>query len=363
MARITDANEYFAGSEPKFEGEISKIQLILALNWYTQNRTDKDAEKYAYEFFKKKLKVTNLDNFVKHTSTTFGFICRLLSNGATLSEKDQTWFDEQTNNLKQSCAEKKVVTDTPKAQTSTPVPNIQDRIKEKSSECIAELEGFVDDLVKSDFKISLNPYGIMHGMEIKSVHVRHISSHFKNRRIEYDEVMNTTDKDLKEGYSNFTKTQLKKLVNLFDQIILDCNKISDQSIKSRKPRKIKKKTPDQLVLKVKICEEFSELGLKSIPTKDIIGAMQLWIYNTKTRKLGVYHSEDAGGFTVKGTSLQNFNVSKSVQKKLRKPEVTLPEVLNAGKVTIRNLMPDIRAVESLLTGRLNSDTILLRIVK
>jgi hypothetical protein len=152
-------------------------------------------------------------------------------------------------------------------------------------------------------------------------------------------------------------------VSLFDQIILDCNKISNESIKTRKPRKVKKKTPEQLVAKVKVCYEFAELGLKSIPAKDIIGATQLWVYNTKMRKLGVYHAEDAGGFTIKGTSVENYNEIKSVQKKLRKPEVTLPEVLKLGKVAIRSIMTDIRAVESPLTGRLNTDTILLRILK
>ena len=75
------------------------------------------------------------------------------------------------------------------------------------------------------------------------------------------------------------------------------------------------------------------------------------------------HAEDAGGLSVKGTSLDNFNESKSVHKKLRKPEVNLPEVMKAGKVLLRNYMDNIRAVESSLTGRLNADTILLRSLK
>ena len=87
------------------------------------------------------------------------------------------------------------------------------------------------------------------------------------------------------------------------------------------------------------------------------------VYNVKTRKLGCYHAEDAGGFSVKGTSLENFNESKSVHKKLRKPEVSLPELMKAGKVLLRNYMDSIRAVESALTGRLNADTILLRSLK
>lgn len=54
MARILDANAHFAGQEPKFSIEITKIQLITALNWYNQNKAAKDAEKYTTDFFKKK---------------------------------------------------------------------------------------------------------------------------------------------------------------------------------------------------------------------------------------------------------------------------------------------------------------------
>ena len=41
----------------------------------------------------------------------------------------------------------------------------------------------------------------------------------------------------------------------------------------------------------------------------------------------------------------------------------LPEVLSGGKVFLRNVMNSIRAVDSKLTGRINGDTILLRVVK
>jgi HEPN domain-containing protein len=143
---------------------------------------------------------------------------------------------------------------------------------------------------------------------------------------------------------------------------MDGLKITGAATKSRKPRKRKEKTPDQLVEKMKLCVEFAELNIKSVKPREIVGAMALWVYNTKTRKLGCYHAEDAAGFSVKGTSLTNFNETKSVQKKLRKPEVTLPEVLNGGKVYLRSAMDNIRAVESALTGRINDDTILVRAI-
>jgi hypothetical protein len=358
MARILDANIVFSGHEPKFNIELSKIQLMLALNWYSQNKTAKDAEKYVTDFFKKRLKV-DIGAIAKDCNSTFCHLCRIVYNGGQLSVKDQVWFDNEVKKVEDRLKIKKVKV----VEDKTNVISIQDRIREKSQECIGELEGQLDDYIASDYKIDASPYGIMHTLNIKSVHVNRIVEVFKKRRIEFDGVLNTDDKELKDGYSNFTKSQLKKVVAWCDQVILDCQKVMGSAAQNRKPRKRKVKSPEELVAKVKVLDKFDELKLVSLPTRDIIGATQLWVYNVKTRKLGCYHAEDAGGFSVKGTSLENFSESKSVHKKLRKPEVSLPEVMIAGKVLLRNYMNSIRAVESALTGRLNSDTILLRILK
>jgi len=359
MARILDANVVFSGYEPKFSIELSKVQMMLALNWYSQNKTSKDAEKYVTDYFKKKLKI-DIGSLAKDCNSTFCYICRIVYNGGMLSVKDQIWFDNQIKQIENQMLVKKV-----KVVEVVPgnVISIQDRIREKSQECIGELEGQLDDYITSDYKIDASPYGVMHTMNIKSVHVNRIVEVFKRRRIEFDAVLNTDDKELKEAYSNFTKPQLKKVVAWCDQVILDCQKVMGSAAQNRKPRKRKVKSPEELTVKVKVLDKFDELKLVSIPATEIIGAMQLWVYNVKTRKLGCYHAEDAGGFSVKGTSLENFNESKSVHKKLRKPEVSLPEVMKAGKVLLRNYMDGIRAVESALTGRLNADTILLRSLK
>ena len=356
---MLDANQKFAGAEPKFNTELSQIDLSKTLSWYAQNKDSKDSQKYASDFFKKKFKL-NVSDAIKSKPPTFGFMCRILTNGGILSKKDQEWFDSEVEDIKNRLNQKTQVEPT---VTKTTGPNIQDRIREKASECIGELEAQIDILIDSRFNESVSPYGIMHGMEIKGVHVKHIVDWFKKKRTEYDSVMNTEDPQIKEGYSNFKKTELKKLVAFCDQVILDSTKISGEAIKSRKPRKRKVKTAEQLTAKVKVCQEFKELNLTSVDIKSIIGVMQLWVYNTKTRKLGVYNASDAGGLSIKGSSVTNFSEDKSIQKKLRKPEVTLPEVLKGGKVYLRNAMDNIRAVAATLSGRLNEDVILLRIVK
>jgi len=360
MARILDANVVFSGQEPKFSIELSKMQMIWALNWYSQNRTNKDAEKYITDYFKKKLKL-DVGSLAKDCTSTFAYLCRIVYNGGSLNVKDQIWFDNEVKQIQDKLKVKKVKVVEVAAIGN--VISIQDRIREKAQECIGELEGQLDDYITSDYKIDASPYGVMHTMNIKSVHVNRIVDVFKKRRIEFDDVLHTDDKELKEGYSNFSKPQLKKVIAWCDQVILDCQKVTGSAAQNRKPRKRKVKSPEELVAKVKVLDKFEELKLESVPTKEIIGAMQLWVYNVKTRKLGCYHAEDAGGLSVKGTSLENFNESKSVHKKLRKPEVSLPEVMKAGKVLLRNYMDGIRAVESALTGRLNADTILLRSLK
>lgn len=359
MVRTIDSNVVMYGHEPKFDRELSKIELMSTLNWYTQNKDTKDAVKYANDYFKKNYKL-NVDSVIKNYPTTFGFVCRILNNGGSINEKELVWFNETIVKIKEDLAKPKVdvVVDDKPVQ-----PNIQDRIREKASECIGELEGLLDEYILSKFTSNPKPYGIMHTLNIKGVHTNRILEHWKRIRAEYDNALTTEDELIKEGYSNFSKTEIKKIIGFCDSVITDAMKVVNESNKSRKPRQRKQKSPEQLVAKLRYMKLSDELKLESVEPKDIIGALQLWVYNTKSRKLGCYNAEDASGLSVKGSTIIAFNETKSIQKKLRKPEVTLPEVLKGGKVYLRTALDDIKAVASPLNGRLNMDTILLRIIK
>ena len=357
MARMLDVNEKFVGQEPKFLGEVTEKDLGIALSWYSINRKAKDSQKYASAYFKKVHKLDILP-VIKTKPTQFGFVCRILTNGGVLSPERKEWFDGQVEELKKELVKAKAKVKTEQFIEVVKV-NIQDRIREKAIECIGEFEGQIDDIIlKSE---SPQPYAVMHTLGIKGVHTRAILEWSREKRAEFEEVLTTNDSQLKEGYSNFKKTDLKKIIAYCDQVILDCNKVAQSVV--RKARKRKAKSPEQLVAKIKHCLEFKDLSLTSVKSTDIIESMQLWVYNTKTRKLGVYHAEDAGGLSVKGSSIVNFSETKSIQKTLRKPEVMLPEVLKGGKVFLRNAIDSIKAVESKLTGRINADTILLRVMK
>lgn len=340
--------------EPRIEGVATSIQLVNALNWYHQNMENKDAIKYIQDYAKKNKIAGRVDT--SQSILTLGWLCRLVTNGNNVGEYGDKFIKTHMKKVLVTQVEEPVTVD------ATPTVSIQDRLKEKVGEIAVDLEAALDDYVLSDFKTMPAPMSVMHD-RAKGMHAQKLIEHFKKRRIEFDDVLNTDDKDLREGYSNFTKPQLKKLVAFCDAVITDAMKIAGEAKVNRKKPKRKQKTPDQLVTKLNFCKEDDTYKLKSVAPRDIIGALQLWVFNVKTRKLGVYHAEDAGGLSVKNSSLLNYSESKSIHKIIRKPEATIPTVMKGGKVVLKNLLGEIASKDSPLSGRINADTILLRVVK
>jgi hypothetical protein len=141
---------------------------------------------------------------------------------------------------------------------------------------------------------------------------------------------------------------------------------------TRKPRKPKEIKKDKVVAKLKFKKEDAPLKLVSVNPTEIIGASELWVYNTKTRKIGKYIASNidptgqgraGSGLSVKGTTIQGFDEEASIQKTLRKPAEQITEFKNAGKVALRKYLDEIKAVDIKLNGRINADVILLKVTK
>lgn len=348
--------------EPSFNSgvEITNDEMVKALDWYNKNFVKKDATKFATDYCNDVLDLNIKEKDVRKIVTTFGWLCRIQSNGGIITEQNKVWFDKKVEDIKNQISEPEEDVEEKSEKTG---PTIQDRIKEKISFFLGEFEGQIDDFIDSKFKEMPSPYGLMATMGVKNVHTKAIIEWAKKHRDNFTEAIETTDKDLKEAWSCYTKSNLKKLVSYCDQVILDCQKVMEKVVSTRKPRKRKEKTPEQLVAKIKVCEEDKEHNIKSESLINIIGASAIWIYNTKNKKLGVYHAADVSGISVKGTSLINYAESKSIQKTLRKPKEVLPEIVKGGKVFLRNIMDNIKTKGMVLNGKLNKDTVIVKIVK
>ena len=70
--------------EPKFDGTMTSIQMVNTLNWYHQNKENKDAQKYIQEYAKKNKIAGNLNTSKSYL--TLGWLCRLSMNGNDIGD-------------------------------------------------------------------------------------------------------------------------------------------------------------------------------------------------------------------------------------------------------------------------------------
>jgi hypothetical protein len=244
---------------------------------------------------------------------------------------------------------------------SNNVVSIQERVRAKTDEIIGEMQGLVDEFGIRGNANHLNAYQWMVDNNIKPIHANKIAEFFRDCSRELLEAAKGKDKVLKEGYSTYSKTRLLNLLQVYANIVKDAERLASNANKMRKPRKKRVISADKKVSKIKYQVKDDKLKLQSVDPTRILGAQQLWIYNTKTRKLGVYNALDASGLDVKGSTIMNYSSDTSVSKTVRKPEKVLPTVTDGGKIALRRVLESINAKESKLNGRINKDTILLRV--
>jgi len=360
----------FIGSEPEWltqpTDEIRVSELTRAFNWYNYSYGRKEARDLIIQYFElnQKTKEAKLmrgipDNRVKPTT---GWICRMTVLGLVLKEHEQSILYEHLAELLSSKQEEQKAVATAE-ETAQQKLTIQDHLREKASECAAELEGMYDDFIQADAKMSANfkPIALIRGMNISIQMIPNITAVWKLRLAELEEVVEGKDPQLVEGYSHLTRTQLKSCVKFCETVLSDCQSYISLKKVERKPRAKKAVSPERVAMKFKYLKEFTELGINSLSPVSLVGATEAFLYDTAKRKL-IYVVADthAGTFTIKGSSLLAFDAATTVQKTLRKPDIILKELLKVGKPAMRKIFKDIKATEIKYNGRSNDNLVILK---
>jgi len=251
------------------------------------------------------------------------------------------------------------------AKPAVAQPSIQDRLRETAYKMTEEIEdaieGFQMDPENFDPK-AFKMLNLLKGKEVKAAHARVIKTLYSRDLAELELLASGKgDEQLKEGYSHRTKKQIRNLIAFYQEIMSACDMLAQEAKVNRKPRKTKSVPKDKVVSKLKFMKSFEPLKLVSVSPTDIIGSKELWVYNTKTRKLGRYVAEEYKELGVKGTTITGFSETASVCKTLRKPEDKLKEFKTAGKVQLRKFLDSINATDTRMNGRINEETLLLKV--
>ena len=357
--------------EPIWEkrtGPCSQFDLVLAFQWYNDNKANKDARKYLIEYLTKNNLITPLQKQAAEYlndswNATDGFLARCLSRGAWVPDNTFAGFNNRMvvfkERLDNIIREKSLESTQP---TTTNVVSIQERVQDKVDYYIMELEAKFDDVWHRASKEDFVPYTWMVENGVKPMHATKIAEYFRERAKDWVQMISDrkTDEYVKESYPRSHKEYLHG-ANILVMFMSDAEKLASNKNAARKPRKKKAVPLEKKVKNLKYKAEDIDSKLVSINPVKIMGAEKLWVYNVKNRRLGVYVANDAAGLGVKGSAIENYKYSESISKTLRKPKEVLSKVLDGGKIVLRKVMGDINSKPVELNGRINKDTILLRV--
>jgi hypothetical protein len=342
--------------------------IMRAFNWYNYEKDMKVARSYIRAWVKqhRPADIKQFDAVVDElTAPVFGWLARLDLNGAKLTDEHRTRIATKVADLLGQYRVAKPIVEV------APDPNrksIQQVMLEKQAEFLGEFfEGALDDFIRNDFRATeFDLYKHMQSENTAKQYAAAVVSLCEQRLAELDAM--SADEQLTEGYACYTAAQLKRMRSWLEKTSDDAKRFADFKKANRKPVVRKAKPAGVQVAKLQYAKEARVPGVKgevvfnSVSPVNIIGAQQVWVYNIKNKKLGVYNATGSAGFSVKGTSLQGWDPDTSVQRTLRKPDVIIQQCLDAGKVQLRKVLTDLTTSETKLNGRINADTIIVRVV-
>lgn len=358
--------------EPKIaDVEASTIGLIEALQYYNlldpSDITKRDwVVEYAtnHSFHKDELKKLKAINPKFFMPTEIGLI-RLINRGYEASDKHVDRVKMfVTNLLKHDVEEvekKPIALENPLVRARR-LAAIKDEAQDR--DFCGLLEEDIDKInLKQPYSfIDFEAYLKANGATKKNVQI--LKALVEKKIATYEAAKNSSDEYVKESYSCFKGKDFNRLLTYLYDVQSTIEKIENAQKKDKARatvRKARKKDPVKLTKNVKFKREGS-----GIEPKDIVGAKTLLTYNDKYKVFTVYRANDSDGLMIKGTKVINFNVEKSISKKLKKG---WSEDF-ATKRNITELLDFIDDPESIklfgktsptINGRINQETILVKV--
>lgn len=232
---------------------------------------------------------------------------------------------------------------------------------------LGDVDEVIDELFHRKKKVTFNLVKWMTDKNFDETHADIIESIYTKEKAEIDEMVAGKDPDLKEAYS-FLNSYQKGIVqefyqNLLDQVAEFLNMKRKRKAFNRKPRIAKPVSAAKQVKDLKFKKEDTDFKLVSVAPEYLIGATEVWAFNTKYRYLTFYAANDSKGFGVKGCALTNWDEKRSITKTLRKPEESLKVVMGGKKKEIYSLMDSLTTKPVPTNGRFNANIVILKIQK
>jgi hypothetical protein len=257
-------------------------------------------------------------------------------------------------NLRENAATKK--SNKVVVQKKSPMTLLQNRISDRLAELDCVIDHWKDnsefdmynDLISNDESYKL---------------AKSVFDEYSPLVTELVELINNKPDDLVEAYHYLKPREKKNYRDFIAKIVADAEKYMLNKQAKRKPRITKNKTADKQIVKLNYLMESKEHQITSISPVSIIGASRLYTFNTKYRKLTEYVTHGPKGFEMKGSTLQMWDEDVSRETKLRHPEDMLRLVQSGTIRSIDKAWKQLTTKTNKTTGRINKDTILIKVIR
>ncbi len=364
----------YLGPEPSYgphniiEESNREKEYARGISWFYYYENRKKAHNAILHYAKHDLKLTNKELANLNKNPVWKINQRIYKS---IAMHQAGWvgapldLDFVNNRIRDLVAEgEKIKLEKLKESPPKPVISPQERTRRKVIDTIwtdwdsTIVEGWFDE----DYTQKFSAYNRFRGYGLKSNSINIFKALLEQEYNNIQEAYNRTCEQCVEAYSHITKGNKRKILKQFEDVFADLEKLRTSFKSARKPRAHKPKTSDKQVERLQYMQESIDDKLVSINPVLIPGSHKLYVYNTKQRRLFEYVTESAHGFEVSGTTIKNFDDESKVTL-LRKPEEILPQILNKTEKQIEKVWGTITTKINKPTGRINSDCILLRVIK
>lgn len=345
------AHKLLHANEPQINPLVYDHDLMMALQYYNVNHDNKEKRKWVLSAYPKlKFNIDLSDYWYR----TLGTLIRIRDNGNALSDVHLERIEKEIKFLTKAPTKRKAVVLENTAEQKA--SNIQLAMDEKVSQFLAEFNGLVDEYCVSKSTVYVDR--LVNSMGIRGPMIKKVLSKVESIMEELSVAIEGTDKYITEGYSNFKKAELKKLLGIYQTLVASLSQAKVTAV--RKPRKVKIKPPAVIAKNVKFALENVDLGLKTIVPARVVGNTEVWLFNAKYRRLFCYKSLDGTTLTWKGSALLNWDKEKSIVKAIKKTE-ELKGMVNQGTRVWTKYMKDQKTKPGILNGRCNDETLILAV--
>ena len=367
--KIVESKGFGPEPEAGFDYSNNSSSYTAALNWYSRFMEADQAVEITLISMKTLGYTPKQISAAKRSGKimlTVGSISNMLERGCTLSDESMAWYKAKLENAIQvgnNIQEQRIVENN--------VVNLQDRTANKAKEFIGDIDAYIDYVWTGSWEIEdFKPLEIFKELDVKPGHIKTLVEHYNRLKNDLSENLEGDCEGLTRSEKKDRVTSYNTSISIYDKLLEACVTWTRGNVVAKKPRKIsekarikasakaaKKEAVTISALKFKLND--NEMGLVSINPKNIIGSQILITYNTKYKILTKYVSKENETLGIKGTTILNYDETKSEAKRTSKAMVQIKALVGLPRMQASKMFGAIKATGVAIPSRTGEDTLLI----